>query len=103
MQENVIERLAAPARRVDEDAQVGADLALADELLEALRTQAGLREVALARLGRDGARGFLGRLARTAAHRASSFSAPAISASARASPPSRAATRSTAATASGRL
>ena len=42
-EQHVVERFAAVARRLDEDAEVGARLLLADELGERLRTQRGFR------------------------------------------------------------
>ena len=41
MQQDVIERLAAPLRRLDRDVQVLADAILADVLVEPARTQPG--------------------------------------------------------------
>ena len=68
-EEHVVERLAAPARRLDEDLQVGARLRLADEIGEPLRAERGVLVLA-ARIGGDEAR---------RAHRASSFSPSRIS------------------------
>ena len=44
-EQHVVERLAAAARRLDEDPEIGADLGLADELGERLRPERGLRLV----------------------------------------------------------
>ncbi len=79
-EQHVVERLAAPARRLDEDAEILAQLALADELVEAQRAEGRLARILLAPLRRDHAR---------LAHRPSSCSPARISASIRASAPSR--------------
>ena len=50
-QQHVVERLAAALRRLDEDAEIGPRLLLADELGEPLRAQRGLRGVLVAPLG----------------------------------------------------
>src|SRR5262249_31774599 len=52
-EQHVVERFLALARRLDEDAQVGARLLLADELLEPQRPQRGLADVLLAALAGD--------------------------------------------------
>src|SRR5205814_8058850 len=52
-EQHVIERLAAAARGVDEDAQIVAQLALADELLERRRPDRGFRRILLGALGGD--------------------------------------------------
>ena len=52
-EQHVIERLAAAARGVDEDAQIVAQLALTDELLERRRPDRGFRRILLGALGGD--------------------------------------------------
>ena len=56
-EQHMVERLVARARGLDEDAQIGARLLLADELAEPLRPQRGLRDVLVAALGRHQAAG----------------------------------------------
>ena len=51
-EQDVIERVAPRPRRFDEHGEIGADLALADELGKPLRAQACLRRVFVAALGR---------------------------------------------------
>ena len=51
-EQHVVERFLARARRRDEHAEIGARLALADELVEALRAQRRFRCVLVAALGR---------------------------------------------------
>src|SRR5207237_2946036 len=51
LEQHVIERLAAAARGVDEDAQIVAQLALADELLERRWPDRGFRRILLGALG----------------------------------------------------
>src|SRR5262249_45943626 len=64
-EQHMVERLAAGAGGLDEYAEIGARLALADELVEPLRAQRGFRRIVVAALGRDKAGG--------AAHLASSL------------------------------
>ena len=52
-EQHMVERFVARARGLDEDAQVGARLLLADELGEPLRPQRRFRDVVLAALGGD--------------------------------------------------
>ena len=64
-EQHVIQRLAALARRLDEDREVLARLLLADEVGQRLRAQRGVADIVAAALGRDHAGG--------RAHFASSF------------------------------
>ena len=61
-EQDVIERLFAPARRLDEHREIGARLRLPDELGEPLRAQRGVR-VLVAALGGDETAGRGGHLA----------------------------------------
>jgi hypothetical protein len=86
-EQHVVERLATRPRRGDEDAQILADLTLADEVIEAERAQRRFGNVVLAaraiddaRVGDGGGRGPI-------AHGASSLRPPRIRASRFASPP----------------
>jgi hypothetical protein len=49
----MIQRLAAAARGIDKDAQIVAQLALADELVECRRPDRGFRRILLGALGGD--------------------------------------------------
>ena len=98
MQQHMVERLGPRAGRVDKDAEIVAQGALADELGERLRPEAALGGVLLAR-----PRAHRALLARSKlAHRASSFRPSRTSASSAAPVGSRAAARPTAASASAR-
>ena len=52
-EQHVIQRLAALARRLDEDREILARLLLADEVGQRLRTQRGVADIVAAALGRD--------------------------------------------------
>ncbi len=62
-EQHVVQRLAALARRLDEDREVLARLRLADEFGQRLRAQRGVADIIGAALGRDdaGRRGHAGR------------------------------------------
>ena len=70
-EQHMVERLAAFARRLDEDRQIGARLRLADEFRQQLRAQRGVADIVGAALGRDDAGG--------RGHFANSFSPSRIS------------------------
>ena len=99
VEQHVVERLAARLGGGDEDLQVLADLLLADEIVERLRTQRQLGRILLGALGVTSVRRSVGRLV----HRASSCRPARITASSVASAPSRCVTRATAPNASTRL
>src|SRR6266436_796038 len=88
-EEDMIEGFAPAPRRLDEDAQIVAQLALTDELVEGRRAQRGLDCVLRVAGGIDDAR-------RRAAHRASSCSPARINAPASAPLPRRCAAAATA-------
>ena len=56
-EQHVVQRLAALARRLDEDREILARLLLADELGQRLRTQRSVADIVAAALGRDDAGG----------------------------------------------
>ena len=86
VEQHVIERLAALARRRDEDAEIVAELALPDELVERQRTERRLRQILLGARALDHA--LLADHALAVAHGASSLRPPRIRASIPASVPS---------------
>ena len=56
-EQHMVERLAALARRLDEDREIGARLRLADEFRQQLRAQRGIAGIVSAALGCDDAGG----------------------------------------------
>ena len=56
-EQHMVERLAALARRLDEDREIGARLGLADEFGQQLRAQRGVADIVAAALGGDDAGG----------------------------------------------
>ena len=56
-EQHMVQRLAALARGLDEDREIGARLRLADEFGQQLRAQRGVADIVAAALGRDDAGG----------------------------------------------
>src|SRR5690606_33116387 len=79
-EEDVIQRLLAPARGVDEHLEIGAGLRLPDELGQHLRAQRSVRRIVGAGLGRHHAGGF-GHAQRASSRRPRRISSSAVAAS----------------------